>query len=90
MLHDEQGLPLFYPFDPSSDHWKLNEDVTISLVFPDRLDKSTATGFCATLRRYAEEACSRDAENMASRFKRYLRDTGASCVTSTTLLTGMP
>lgn len=75
-----------YPFDPSNDRWKLNKDVTISLVLPGGVDQGTASGFRATLQRYAEEASSRHTENMATRFKRYLRDTGASCVTATALI----
>lgn len=75
-----------YPFDPSSSHWKLNKDVTISLGLPDRLDKSTEGGFRAVLQRYAEEASARHTRNMETRFKRYLRDTGASHVTAVDLI----
>lgn len=75
-----------YPFDPNDNHWKLNKDVTVSLVLPDGLDKDTETGFRATLQRYAEEASARHCENMATRFKRYLRDTSALHVTPTELM----
>ncbi|MFZ5655631.1 MAG: site-specific integrase [Pseudomonadota bacterium] len=70
-----------YLFDPSDDHWQLNKDVLVSLVLPGPVDASTEAGFRATLLRYAEEASARHTENMATRFKRYLRDTGASQVT---------
>lgn len=75
-----------YAFDPNERHWKLNKDVTISLVFPHGMDKNTAWGFRATLQRYAEEASARHTRNMETRFKRYLRDTGASSVTPTNLI----
>lgn len=75
-----------YPFDPSEIHWKLNKDVTVSLALPNGFDKDTERGFRATLQRYAEEASARHCENMAARFKRYLRDTGASRVTPTDLM----
>lgn len=70
-----------YPLDPSDDHWQLNKDVQVSLVFPGPVDVPTETGFRATLLRYAEEASARHTRNMQTRFKRYLRDTGASQVT---------
>lgn len=75
-----------YPFKPSDDHWRLNKDVHISLVLPGGVDATTQSGFRATLMRYAEEASARHAENMTTRFKRYLRDTGASQVTATDLI----
>lgn len=75
-----------YPFDPLDDHWRLNKDVQISLALPRPMDRSTEAGFRATLSRYAEEASARHTENMATRFKRYLRDTGATQVTSTDLI----
>ncbi len=75
-----------YPFDPVSAHWKLNKDVTISLVLPSEIDKDTELGFRATLQRYAEEASARHTRNMETRFKRYLRDTGASLVTPKDLM----
>lgn len=75
-----------YPFDPNDDHWKLNKDIKISLVLPDRLDKDTEKGFRLTLQRYAEEASAPHTRNMMTRFKRYLRDTGASRITPTDLM----
>ena len=75
-----------YPFDPNDDSWKLNKDVTVSLVLPDGLDKDTERGFRATLQRYAEEASARHTRNMESSFKRYLRDTSALHVTPTELM----
>lgn len=70
-----------YLFETSDDHWRLNKDVQISLVLPGALDAATEAGFRATLARYAEEASARHTENMATRFKRFLRDTGAARVT---------
>ncbi len=75
-----------YTFDSSENYWRLNKDVQLSLALPGAVDVATATGFRATLLRYAEEASARHAENMATRFKRYLRDTGASQVTVTDLI----
>lgn len=75
-----------YSFNPSDDHWRLNKDVLISLVFPGRIYASTEVGFRAALQRYAEEASARHTRNMETRFKRYLRDTGASKVTAVDLI----
>ena len=75
-----------YPFDPSDDHWRLNKDVQISLVFSSFIDATTEAGFRAALHRYAEEASARHTRNMETRFKKYLRDTGASKVTSVDLI----
>lgn len=75
-----------YPFDPNDNYWKLNKDVTISLVLPGLLDNDAERGFRATLQRYAEESSARHTRNMETRFKRYLRDTGASCVTPADLM----
>lgn len=75
-----------YPFKPSDDHWRLNKDVQISLALPGAVDATTESGLRATLLRYAEEASARHTENMITRFKRYLRDTGASQVTATDLI----
>ncbi|MBK9494755.1 MAG: site-specific integrase [Xanthomonadales bacterium] len=75
-----------YEFDASSDYWRLNKDVQISLVLPTAVEADTETGFRATLRRYAEEASARHTENMVTRFKRFLRDTGALRVTSANLI----
>lgn len=75
-----------YPFDPDDDYWKLNKDVAISLILPDFLDEGTREGFRATLQRYAEEMSARHTRNMETRFKRFLRDTGSSCVTPASLI----
>lgn len=75
-----------YGFDASSDYWRLNKDVQISLILPTALDAATEAGFRATLRRYAEEASARHTENMATRFKRFLRDTESSRVSVTNLI----
>ncbi len=75
-----------YPFKPSDKHWQLNKDVQISLALPGGVEARTEAGFRATLLRYAEEASARHARNMETRFKRYLRDTGASRVTVVDLI----
>lgn len=66
-----------YSFNPSHSHWRLNKDVQLSLVLPATIMPAVEAGFRAALMRYAEEASARHCENMATRFKRYLRDTGA-------------
>lgn len=75
-----------YRFKPSDSHWQLNKDVQISLVLPGPIDAATESGFRSTLIRYAEEASARHTRNMETRFKRYLRDTGAKHVTSSDLM----
>lgn len=75
-----------YPFDPSDNHWKLNKDVTVSLVLPSSVNDKTESGFRTTLQRYAEEVSARHACNMANLFKRYMGDTGASHVTTVELI----
>lgn len=75
-----------YPFEPSDDHWRLNKDVQIALALPGTIDVRTEVGFRSTLLRYAEEASARHTRNMETRFKRYLRDTGASQVTVVDLI----
>jgi len=75
-----------YTFESSDDHWRLNKDVQISLVLPGPLEAATEEGFRAALLRYAEEASAGYAENMAVRFKLFLRDTGASEVSATALI----
>ena len=75
-----------YPFKPSDDHWRLNKDVQISLALPGAIDARTEAGFRSTLLRYAEESSARHTRNMETRFKRYLRDTGASQVTAADLI----
>lgn len=75
-----------YPFDPSSNQWRLNKDVQLSLVLPHSIDPSVESGFRATLLRYAEEASALHTRNMENRFKRYLRETGASEVSVADLI----
>jgi len=75
-----------YSFDASADRWRLNKDVQLSLVLPTAVEPETEAGFRATLRRYSEEASARHARNMETRFKRFLRDTGAVRVTSADLI----
>lgn len=75
-----------YTFNISDHHWKLNKDVTLSLVLPEGVDVRTESGFRATLQRYAEEMSARHTRNMETRFKLFLRDTGASQVTVTDLI----
>ena len=75
-----------YLFEPTDDHWRLNKDVQIALALPGAIDAVAEAGFRATLLRYAEEASARHTRNMETRFKRYLRDTGASRVTVSDLI----
>lgn len=75
-----------YVFDPSCSHWKLNKDVIVGLGLATRLPAPAQSGFRRTLQRYAEEMSARHTENMASRFTRFLRDTGADEVTVASLL----
>lgn len=75
-----------YPFDPSESYWRLNKDVQVSVCLPEGVDGVTESGFRAAMLRYAEEASARHARNMETRFKRYLRDTGASRVTVVDLI----
>ncbi|MDR6694181.1 hypothetical protein [Stenotrophomonas sp. 1337] len=75
-----------YLFNPSDAYWRLNKDVQLSLALPVAVMPVVEAGFRATLLRYAEEASARHCENMATRFKRYLRDTGASQVSVADLI----
>lgn len=75
-----------YAFNMSDAYWKLSKDVTVSLGYAESLRPSAQTGFRLTLQRYAEEMSARYTENMATLFKKYLRDTGADEVTSKHLL----
>jgi integrase len=75
-----------YTFDVRTSHWRLNKDVVISLGMAAELPEPTQTGFREALRRYAEDYSARHAENMASRFNRYLRDTHAQDVSVEGLL----
>lgn len=75
-----------YTFDPSDDHWRLSKDVLIAFNLPENIGRASEMGFRATLLRYAEEASARHTENMSTRFKRFLRDTRASKVSTTDLI----
>jgi integrase len=75
-----------YRFAASQRHWKLNKDVTVALGIAADLPEPAQSSFRGTLQRYAEEMSARHTENMATRFQRYLRDTGARGVTSSDLL----
>lgn len=75
-----------YTFDPADMHWKLNKDVTILVALPNYFDVLTAQGFRATLQRYAEEMSAKHAHNMTSRFQKFVRETGASEVSTTALM----
>jgi len=75
-----------YLINPEDNHWRLNKDVLIPLALPAAFDAACQAGFRATLLRYAEEASARHTENMAMRFKRYVRDTGASRVSPADLI----
>lgn len=74
-----------YAFDPSDDQWQLNKDVLVTLGGASGLAPLTQRGFRQVLQRYAEEMSAMHTYNMAERFKRYLRDTGASRVTAVDL-----
>jgi integrase len=73
-------------FDPNSSHWRLSKDVAVSLELARRLPEPAQSGFRKTLQRYAEEMSARHTENMATRFTRFLRDTGSDEVSVTSLL----
>lgn len=75
-----------YTFDESDDYWRLNKDVQVALGLAGSLPEPAQAGFRATLRRYAEEMSAHHTYNMAEKFKRFLRDTGADGVTSAHLL----
>lgn len=75
-----------YDFDASADHWRLNKDVLISLGMTSSLVPQAQRGFRSTLERYAEEMSAMHTYNMAERFKRFQRDTGASHVSATNLI----
>lgn len=75
-----------YAFSLSDPLWKLNKDVKLSVGFISDLPEPTQSGFRLTLARYAEEFSAKHAENMTTRFKRFLNDTGANSVSSEALL----
>jgi integrase len=74
-----------YPFDPLGAHWRLNKDVSFSLTLPENLCPRTRTGFISALARYAQEFCPITVATLLNYFRRYLRDTGASRVTTSGL-----
>lgn len=75
-----------YPFNPSDDYWRLNKDTLISLGATFCLTSPTGRGFRQALQRYAEEMSAMHTYNMAERFKRFMRDTGASQLTVADLI----
>lgn len=75
-----------YEFDASADQWRLNKDVLISLGIVSSLVPEALQGFRSTLKRYAEEMSAMHTYNMAERFKRFMRDTGASQVSVNDLI----
>src|SRR5690242_550084 len=75
-----------YPLNPADDNWRLNKDALISLGATSRLISTTNRGFRQALQRYAEEMSAMHTYNMAERFKRFMRDTGASQVTVVDLI----
>ena len=74
-----------YPFDPLSAYWKLSKDVGFSLNLPENLCPRTRIGFRSALARYAQEFCPLTVVTLLNYFRRYLRDTGASQVTTSGL-----
>ena len=75
-----------YPFDPGDNYWRLNKDVLISIGVATALSSGTQLGFRQALKRYAEEMSAMHTYNMAERMKRFIRNTGASSVTPTALI----
>jgi len=74
-----------YPFDPLSAHWRLSKDVSFWLDLPENLCPLTRTGFRSALARYAQEFCPLSVATLLGYFRKYLRDTGASQVTTSGL-----
>lgn len=75
-----------YKFDPADDYWKLNKDIYVAVALPAKVMPETVTGFRATLLRYAEESSACHTRNMETRFRRYLKETGALQVTTSALI----
>ena len=75
-----------YEFDPSSDEWKLDKEVTIPLDKASQLSVETGIGFRFCLMRYAEEMSSKHTSNLAYALYRYLRDTGTSEISPISLI----
>ncbi|MHC9037746.1 hypothetical protein ACYTTR_18665, partial [Cobetia marina] len=75
-----------YAFSLSDPLWKLNKDVKLSVGFISDLPEPTQSGFRLTLARYCAEFSAKHAENMTTRFKRFLNDTGANSVSAEALM----
>jgi integrase len=75
-----------YSFDPASRRWQLNKDITVNLSFVTTLLEPARIGFLKTLQRYAEEMSACHTQNMATRFQRFVRDTGANTLSPANLL----
>ena len=75
-----------YKFDANGNKWKLNKDTTVYIGDAARLEEQVLNGFRATLKRYAEEMSASHTSLMASKFNRFLRDSHATEVDSTSLL----
>ncbi len=75
-----------YVFNPGSSHWKLNKDVIVGLGLAAQLPEPTQSGFRRALLRYAEEMSATHTRNMATRFHRFLSDTGATSVDAGSLM----
>lgn len=76
-----------YPFDPTSDYWILNKDVSIS--FQNEIlsiDKNTLYGLKKSLSRYASELSAKHTLNMYHRFQRMIRDTNHTTISTNTIL----
>lgn len=75
-----------YVFDPSCSHWKLNKDVIVGLGLATQLPEPAQSGFRRVLQRYAEEMSATHTRNMATRFHRFLSDTGTTSIDASSLL----
>ena len=75
-----------YTFDPADVYWKLNKDVQITFGVIEDLDLAHREGVRLTLQRYAEEQSASHTYNMAERMKRFIRETGTTKVSVTSLI----
>jgi integrase len=75
-----------YTFDVEASRWKLNKDVIVALGAATNLPEPLLGGDRAALRRFAEEMSAGHTRHMAELFHRFLRDTGATCVSTIELL----
>lgn len=75
-----------YTFSMSDSLWRLNKDVIVGIGVIADLPEPAQSGCRLTLARYAEEFSARHTENMATRFKRFLNDTGTNSVSVEALL----